>query len=392
MNSILKKYLSVMIITIMCVTPMAVNGSNLESIDNASIISNMQMLDDSSEVNSNSIISESALDTKLQTWTLETLLPSASILSLATPNDSGETSATKLYTITGLPSDNAIQNFAIGSTYIYVTQHSGTDTYLSRCTITTEKDDDGAIIVEYKDRMTLKEFGHGESLAMGTYNSKTYLYVGAAYNSEATTNNYYWSKQIARITYSAGTTLYSDNASRIRHLNRANEDGTSIGNVWRSAVAISSSQVVFRTQMESGKVQYSFFPLSVINEAFDEADANSTKVVSFYGNTALQKECTNSFVQSTDNNNLVSPNGSFQGLDLTNAGNIYLVGGQFEDDYSRIAKMSSTGVYKYRWDVKGLGIGNNEIEGVKSRNTYVLFAMNSKNTNYDNAIFSAPVE
>lgn len=327
------------------------------------------------------------LKTKLQSWSAESLLPSIGILSLATPQGSGTATATAEYTISGL-TGNAIQNFAIGSSYIYVTQHNGTDTRLSRCTITTSTAADGSIIATYKDSMTLKNFGHGESLAMSTYNGKTYLYVGAECNTSSSDN---WSKQIARIQYSAGTTLTSANASRISHLNRANSSGSSVGTVWRSACAISSTQVVFRTQVESGKVQYSFFPLSAINSAFDTADGKSNREVSFYNNTALQQKCTNSFVQSSDNNNLVSPNGSFQGMDLTNGGNIFLAGGVYTDVYNRVAKMSSTGAYKYRWDIIGLGQYNNEIEGIKSRNTKVLFAMRSTRTNYDKKIFSAPI-
>lgn len=75
------------------------------------------------------------------------------------------------------------KNFVIGSKYIYVTQHdynNRNDTLLSRCTITGIRDsEDNSIIAECKngDYMTLEDFGHGESLAMATYNNSTYFYV-----------------------------------------------------------------------------------------------------------------------------------------------------------------------------------------------------------------------
>ena len=61
------------------------------------------------------------------------LLPAIDILSLAKPENHGNATAVVEYKITGLPSNVAIQNFVIGSKYIYVTQHAGNNTLLSRC-------------------------------------------------------------------------------------------------------------------------------------------------------------------------------------------------------------------------------------------------------------------
>lgn len=393
MNKKVKKIMSITLALVLAMTTEMVTKAeitNKTQFDKLDMGNLMEMVSENNslEINLEDDFTEEQLKVKLQDWSNESLLPVIDLLSLATPQDSGTAKATVEYTISGVEG-NTIQNFAIGSSYIYVTQHNGTDTRLSRCTITSSTDTDGSIIATYKDSMILKNFGHGETLAMTTYNGATYFYVGAECNTSSDSD---WSKQIARIKYSAGTTLESDNASRISHLNRANSSGTSVGTVWRSACAISSTQVVFRTQVESGKVQYSFFPLSAINDAFDTADGKSSKEVSFYGNETLQKKCTKSFVQSTEDDNLVSPNGSFQGMDLTNGGNIYIAGGGYTDKYNRVAKMSSTGSYKYRWDITGLGQYNNEIEGVKARNTKVLFAIRSQNSNYNKKIFSAPVD
>ena len=394
-----------MIMTIMVtVTLFTVNNTNVKAnIDENNTISNDAAVEkvidsiksnDSSEINLYDGNDFASVSEKLEKWSAESLLPAIDILSLANPEDSGSTKATAEYKITGLPSNVAIQNFAVGSKYIYITQHSGNNTLLSRCTITgTKSSDDNSIIAECKngDYMTLEDFGHGESLAMATYNNTTYFYVGAEVN-KTTDTSYQWSKQIARIKYASKTTLNNKNASKIRYLNYANTNLKSVGTVNRVACAASSSQFIIRTQVTSGKVQYSIYEINAINKAFDEADGRTDKTVSFKGNTTLKKACTKSFVQSSDANNLVYPNGSFQGMDLTNGGNIYLAGGDAQNTYNRVAKMNSSGTYKYRWDITGLGQKGNEIEGIKSKNTIVLFAMKSDNSKYDKKIFSATVK
>lgn len=352
---------------------------------------------DSSEINLYDGNDFESISEKLEKWSAESLLPAIDILSLAKPENHGNAAAVVEYKITGLPSNVAIQNFVIGSKYIYVTQHdynNRNDTLLSRCTITGIRDsEDNSIIAECKngDYMTLEDFGHGESLAMATYNNSTYFYVGAAVN-ETQKPEERWSKQISRIKYASKTTLNNKNTSKIRYLNYANTNLTSVGTVNRVACAASSSQFIIRTQVTSGKVQYSIYELSAINKAFDEADGRTDKTVSFKGNTTLKKACTKSFVQSSNANNLVYPNGSFQGMDLTNGGKIYLAGGGYNDAFNRVAKMSSSGKYIFRWNITGIGQKNNEIEGIKSKNTKIFFAMKSESTKNDKRIFSATVK
>ena len=100
--------------------------------------------------------------------------------------------------------------------------------------------------------------------------------MGAAVNKTKNTDER-WSKQIARIKYVSKTTLNNSDASKIRYLNYANTNLTSVGTVNRVACAASSSQFIIRTQVTSGKVQYSIYELSAINKAFDEAGINYEK-------------------------------------------------------------------------------------------------------------------
>ncbi len=347
------------------------------------------------ELNSQ-IVSDNKMKSINEQWISESLLPTASMLSLATPgaNKTGNTKAELIYTVTGLKYSSAIQNFSITGSYIYITQFDNSNsTILSRCKITGTKS------AQYMDHMFLSGFGHGESLALSNYNNKTYFYLGAVNNSKATykengvTKYPQWSKQIARIQYQAGKTLKSSDVPRFSYLNRANPSGVSRGNVWRSACAVTSKQIVFRTQFENGNIQYSFFPISKMNAVLSEAENKSNKEVSFSNNTTLQKMCTNSIIQKDANNNIVMPNGNFQGMDLSEVGNVYLTGGSSKNTYNRIARMGSDGTYKFRWDVTGLGQYTTEIEGIKCRGNDVVFALEpipSKITS-TKKIYKAPV-
>lgn len=75
----------------------------------------------------------------------------------ASANKNVKAKATLKYKITGLPSTAAIQKTYIGSTYIYVIQRSGSNSYLSRCVI-------NGTTATYQDHMYLKNFGHGQTL------------------------------------------------------------------------------------------------------------------------------------------------------------------------------------------------------------------------------------
>lgn len=105
---------------------------------------------DSSEINLYDGNDFESISEKLEKWSAESLLPAIDILSLAKPENHGNAAAVVEYKITGLPSNVAIQNFVIGSKYIYVTQHdynNRNDTLLSRCTITGIRDsEDNSII------------------------------------------------------------------------------------------------------------------------------------------------------------------------------------------------------------------------------------------------------
>jgi hypothetical protein len=112
------------------------------------------------------------------------------------------TSATKEYTFEGLQHSEVIQKAYIGSTYIYITQLSGQDLYLSRCR------SEGSVGV-YQDEMKLTDFGHSQTLEEFKYNDEYYFWIGCK-GVETTSSKIPWSTQVARIQYSPGELKYTD--------------------------------------------------------------------------------------------------------------------------------------------------------------------------------------
>ena len=87
------------------------------------------------------------------------ILPTSAISPASTSN----VTATLAYTLRNLKYGNAVQNFYIGEKYIYITQRSGSTTYLSRLEIRGNE-------AWYLDNMTLNTYGHGEGLDFYRYN------------------------------------------------------------------------------------------------------------------------------------------------------------------------------------------------------------------------------
>lgn len=266
--------------------------------------------------------------------------------SAADPNPVVPTLA---YTLTGLPKTYAVQNFYIGSTYIYATQkNSSGDVYLSRCLKST------GVCLDY---MTLNDFGHGESLEVQQYNGKEYIYITAkAYYDSA--NDVYWSTQIGRLQYSAGATISSPEIPRIGYMNYANTNKTNFGTVKRFNFALSTdgSYFIFRVQNTSNNIQFAAYSFSAVNSLFDTIGTSTTNAATIADINTYY----NSFSQSKNATN--SPNGSFQGLELSSYDNIFTSGGIESDPYPLITKMSSTGTLKLTLSIPSWA--GREIEGL----------------------------
>ncbi|RYD60211.1 MAG: hypothetical protein EOP83_19915, partial [Verrucomicrobiaceae bacterium] len=268
-------------------------------------------------------------------------------LSAATPAKTVNASATLAYNIKGLNHNLAIQKAYIASTYVYVTQRSGGTVYLSRCLISGNN-------ATYQDEMTMTNCGHGQTLDMYTYNDINYLYVSSKADPAT---SYYWSLQVARTLYTAGTTVDYTSLRRFTYMNYANKTGARLGTTYRVDAGGNSTHTAFRVQTEEGTVTWSIYDTVDLNQLLD----GSTQVQ--MDSDAAQNACVYSFTQS--GSNIIRPNGSFQGADLLGSTEIYTSGGA-EGETPSIAMISNTGAYKSL--VKITNVGNREIEGVQTKN------------------------
>ena len=146
------------------------------------------------------------------------------------PASTKSAKATLAFTLKGLPLGRAVQNFYMGSTYIYITQRVDATTYVSRL-----KMDKANKVANYVDRMTFTNCGHGQSLDMYTYNGVNYMYMGCKSDTDS---GYNWSLQIARIKYEAGKTYNYTNLHRFTYMNYANGSAYRMGDTYRVAAAV----------------------------------------------------------------------------------------------------------------------------------------------------------
>lgn len=313
-------------------------------------------------------------------------------------NPSTTISPTLMYQINNLPSTRAIQNFYVGSQYVYVTQHMGNgNVRISRCTIT------GSGTATYKDYMTLTGVGHGATLERYTYNNKEYFLITAKSNEtiNGDGNTVYYSLQVGRIEYKANTTLDNLKIARFCNLNYANKANTRFADVERvnAAITTSADKILLWVRSSSNSIQYSVYNFNTFNSELDKVEGNNY-LAYFSNNTTMKNSCEYSVVQTSSN--CVLPNGSFQGIDIANLGNtgkhaVYIASGNQNNGKELV-------VARVRYDVgssltymDNVGIalsgGNNEIEGIhviNSSTLYIGVAKHNANGSKINYIYSIP--
>ncbi|CAN7659735.1 hypothetical protein [Paenibacillus sp. LjRoot56] len=270
----------------------------------------------------------------------------------ATPQNTLNASATLAYNLKGLNHNVAVQKAYIASTYVYVTQRSGGNCYLSRLLINGSD-------ATYVDEMTVTNAGHCQTLDMYTYNGINYFYFSS--KADSSTSNY-WSLQVARLQYAAGTTYDYTDLHRFSYMNYANTTGTSLGETYRVDAGGNSTHTVFRVQTKEGTVTWSIYDTVALNQLLDNNELVQMD------SAAAVSACVSSFTQS--GTAIVRPNDSFQGADMLDNTEIYTSGGG-EGETPQIAKMSNTGTYKTL--VKITNVGTHEIEGVQTKNNHVYF-------------------
>lgn len=262
--------------------------------------------------------------------------------------------ATLAYRLRGLPYNKAVQKAYLGSTYVYVTQRSGSTCHLSRLRI------DGSD-ARYVDHMTVTNSGHCQTLDMYTYAEKNYFYFSA--KADQVTEQQ-WSLQVARMEYRAGATVDYTDLHRFTYLNYANKTGARLGTTYRVDGGGNSTRTFLRVQTSEGTVTWSIYDTAALNRLLD---ANEQVRLD---SAAAQAACISSFTQS--GGGIIRPNDSFQGADLLGSSQLYTSGGA-EGETPQVALISTAGAYKTL--VKITNVGSHEIEGVQTKNGNVYFTI-----------------
>lgn len=276
----------------------------------------------------------------------------------------GET-ASKAYTLTGLKHTQAIQKTYIGSTYVYALQRSGKNMFLSRCTIS------GSSAI-YKDEMTLTNFGHSQTLEWFEYGGTAYFWI-ACKASEETTQ--YWSTQIGRLEYKAGTIKDYTEIKRLSSLGKANGTGTANGKLKRVDAALSSDKSILLlwSRNTDNVMQFSFYDAFMINEALSNSSSEHVSCDS----QAIIDALLSSFTM----NNTFLIDGSCQGLEVSDAMSIYMASGA-NDETKWIFKLNSKGNVIGKVYIKNSALSsgtNTEIEGLQLKGDDVYFGLCNHN-------------
>lgn len=281
------------------------------------------------------------------------IIPLSEISVYAAPNNSAK--GKLAYNLEGLHHNLNVQNFYVGSTYLYVTQKTGTKTYLSRCKINGDT-------ATYQDEMTLTNCGHGQTLEYMEYEGKPYFLVGS---KDKEVDGYVWSVQIGVIQYNASKTLDYTDMKRFSYMNYANKTATTVGETKRVAAATSqnNNRIIFRIQTMDNKVMYSIYDRNLLLKKL-LTETNDKKL----DMRIATKCCLSSFIQTGSNK--VLPNGSFQGIEMTETNKIYVSGGG-EGQTPQIAKMNLSGVLQSTVSIIGVPLTESsltpEIEGLQAK-------------------------
>lgn len=296
--------------------------------------------------------------------------------------------AKKAFTITNLPSGNAVQKVYVGTTNLYALQKVGNDTLISRAPITEFKEVAQTAVVQ--DYMKIQGTGHSQTLDWFSYNGTDYFLVAIKANSDG------WATQIGRIPYQPGAVIPGNTSiTRVSSINRAQKSGDSIGTLLRTEAAVSTSRkeilILAMAQDGAGHNTNSVFTrydLKKFNAVLDSIENNSTNFVS-----AGDSRITSTAVATMSvSGSLYSKtaNGSIQGIDLSDGGAVYLSSGN-EGETPYITKLLWNGaitigqpLYNIYWKTDPTtGESLVETEGLQLKDyLYLGIAYHSKPANY----------
>lgn len=291
-----------------------------------------------------------------------------------------------------------VQKVYIGSTYAYALQYNykkGTDdtSYITRCKI------NGSNATKI-DMMTLKHFGHVQSLEWFSHNGKPYFWTTCKATNVASAS-YAFGIQVARIQYEKDKVIndYTD-VVRLSSVDRATGNGDSFGLTKRVEIALSSNYrdlflMVEKDASTSNRLLYAYYDSEKLNDMLDLKESSSSKYLPINQAVSALKGYDVSKPTS------ILPMGSNQGLEFTDAQSIYVIGGSsanpntgftktFKTSGPAANKKVSYGNQMNRYVSKAIGP---EPEGLQLKGDQVYFNIYNKDlsdTNGKNVVYSIP--
>jgi hypothetical protein len=251
-----------------------------------------------------------------------------------------------LYELVGLPHRNVVQNFFVGTSYVYALQlhknrnSTGYNAYITRARrpgldMSTKYTIDftGCPVI------TMNNFGHGQTLDYFEGNDGTpYLLIATKANPDY--SDEHWDIQIARLNFNSAryNSPLNGNTSvtRLAHIKEALEMKNDLKRVG-AAVSTNHTTLLIGGIDSEGNGVFAKYKIDTINSAMDEA-ANGNGV------TRLDYIGYDSRFEVPNIMNGLLPQKSIQGFELDNAGNVYVSSGTPNyynpDDASKIPSVN----------------------------------------------------
>ncbi len=272
------------------------------------------------------------------------------------PGLAAASTATRDFTVTGLPGTTAVQNFdQFGDGQAFVTQRVGTDTVLSRCVF-------AARTCARVDGVVLTGYGHGESLEAYVQDGRILLWVG----SRAGPASPYWSTRVSLIEYHPAAGGQPASFTWLGSLNglaavAAGYSGEGI----RVAVALADGDDRIALRVQVGATgsysHYGVFDTSALTAAMLGASGHQLSIASVLTNADITKS---RFKEPS------RPHNSFQGFDIVGVGSgnkyLYIYGGgdgQKPTIYTFLYTNGGNTTQGPTYTVDGVGLV--EAEGIK---------------------------
>ncbi|WP_143128459.1 helveticin J family class III bacteriocin [Sporolactobacillus nakayamae] len=304
---------------------------------------------------------------------------------------------TAVFTLNGLHYKNVVQTAYVGTQYVYTTQQIN-NSGVGATQIITRFPLNGSSL-NAKDYMTLRRFGHGETLQWGDHNGKDYFWVVAKAtqvdNPDASGID--WGTQIARIQYQAGASIDYTDVPRFSSINHANKSGSSFGTLKRCEAALDSSRnyLMIWSMNTSNTVQFAYYNAAGLNNILDTQEAQASKYISA-GDASVVAQCVKSYTSSDFYNKVAHQ--SVQGIEFSDGQAIYISsGGVGNQPVIQKGNWGTTDFTPYAVAVEGAEgsvlnnpVGNEvETEGIQLKGDYVYLNV-SLHSDSSKVIFTVP--